>query len=241
MLKQGSCIQSVRRWRHLSCLPLPHQRVSLQKRDRRQQSATAASLDIIGTTAHDKVCKSNCNTANCIQWWETTFNNTDSNNLTPWTNLVLLFMLLTATTSNVAPERQLMDYLQRINSLEFDPCDLLITLVWTQNPLLQPLFAKKFCTLATSAPVERVFSHSGFIMRPHRAKMNDGLLKTLVMLKCNLVWLSLFKNKTTEVLRHLRYRHIHIIHIFIIIECILCILSFTYCVYNCICLCCHLA
>jgi len=96
-------------------------------------------------------------------------------------------MLLTATTSDVTPERQLADYLQRINSPEFDPCDLPMALVWTQNPLLRPLLAKTFCTPATSAPVERVFSHSGFIMRPHRAKMNDGLLETLVMLKCNLV------------------------------------------------------
>jgi hAT family C-terminal dimerisation region len=50
---------------------------------------------------------------------------------------------------------------------------------------LHPLFQRVFCTPASSAPVERIFSQSGIIMRPHRAKMNDALLETLVFLKCN--------------------------------------------------------
>lgn len=50
---------------------------------------------------------------------------------------------------------------------------------------LHPLFQRVFCTPASSAPVERIFSQSGIIMRPHRAKMSDALLETLVFLKCN--------------------------------------------------------
>ena len=50
---------------------------------------------------------------------------------------------------------------------------------------LVPLFSRVLCTPATSAPVERVFSHSGLIVRPHRARMSDELLETLVFLKCN--------------------------------------------------------
>jgi len=42
-----------------------------------------------------------------------------------------------------------------------------------------------FCTPATSAPVERIFSQSGQLMRPHRARMSDSLLETLAYLKCN--------------------------------------------------------
>ncbi|KAF1392190.1 hypothetical protein PFLUV_G00049990 [Perca fluviatilis] len=38
---------------------------------------------------------------------------------------------------------------------------------------------------ATSAPVERVFSHGGLIMRPHRARLSAKTLSHLVFLKCN--------------------------------------------------------
>jgi len=94
-------------------------------------------------------------------------------------------MMFAAPASDVTPERQLADYLQRINSPEFDPSDLPMTAVWQQYPLLRPLLSKTFCTPATSAPVERVFSHSGLIVRPHRAKLSDPLLEILVFLKCN--------------------------------------------------------
>jgi len=50
---------------------------------------------------------------------------------------------------------------------------------------LQPVIEKLFCITATSAPVERVFSHGGLFMRPHRAKMSDSLLSSLVYIKCN--------------------------------------------------------
>ena len=40
-----------------------------------------------------------------------------------------------------------------------------------QFTVLHSLFEKIFCAPATSAPVERVFSHSGLFMRPHRARM----------------------------------------------------------------------
>ena len=47
-------------------------------------------------------------------------------------------------------------------------------------------FAKK-CLInpASSAPVERVFSHGGVLMRPHRAKMTDSTLSMLLFMKCN--------------------------------------------------------
>jgi len=37
---------------------------------------------------------------------------------------------------------------------------------------------------ASSAPVEQVFSQSGLIMKPNRARMSDNLLEELVFLKC---------------------------------------------------------
>ena len=38
---------------------------------------------------------------------------------------------------------------------------------------------------ASSAPVERVFSQGGLIMKPHRARMSDQMLSNLIFLKCN--------------------------------------------------------
>jgi len=79
----------------------------------------------------------------------------------------------------------MVDYMQRINSPEFNPAELLMTAVWQQYPLLRSLLSKTFCTPASSSPVKLIFSQSGLILRPHRAKMNDTLLETLVILKCN--------------------------------------------------------
>ena len=58
-----------------------------------------------------------------------------------------------------------------------------------QNPAfkdLHALFEKVFCSPATLAPVERVFSTSGLFMWPHRACMGNKLLSELVMIKANL-------------------------------------------------------
>jgi len=51
--------------------------------------------------------------------------------------------------------------------------------------LLHPLLEKVFATPATSAPVERIFNHSGLLMPPNRARMGDRLLSQLVYLRCN--------------------------------------------------------
>lgn len=61
--------------------------------------------------------------------------------------------------------------------------------VITQNnnqfATLTKLFEYIFSTPATSAPVERVFSHGGIFMRPHRARLGDKLLSELVFCRCN--------------------------------------------------------
>ena len=50
---------------------------------------------------------------------------------------------------------------------------------------LLPLLEYTFCSPATSAPVERVFSHGGLFMRPHRARLADSTLCDLMYSKCN--------------------------------------------------------
>lgn len=48
------------------------------------------------------------------------------------------------------------------------------------------LVAKKVLAIpAASAPVERIFSRGGIIMRPHRARLGDEILSNLAFLKCN--------------------------------------------------------
>ena len=50
---------------------------------------------------------------------------------------------------------------------------------------LRHFVTSMYCVPATSAPVERIFSHGGIFMRPHRARMTDDVLCDLVFAKCN--------------------------------------------------------
>ena len=56
-------------------------------------------------------------------------------------------------------------------------------------PCLYQLGLKYLSVPATSAPIERVFSQSGFLMRPHRASLTTKNACLLSFLKCNKVLL----------------------------------------------------
>ncbi|CAL8254811.1 unnamed protein product [Boreogadus saida] len=62
-------------------------------------------------------------------------------------------------------------------------------LFWAMNkstlPSLFPVAMRVLAVPASSAPVERVFSHGGIILRPHRSQMSDTLLSKLIFCKCN--------------------------------------------------------
>jgi len=79
----------------------------------------------------------------------------------------------------------LLEYINNINDEQFDAELHPLSKLSEQYSSLNPLFATVFCIPASSAPVERVFSKSGLIMRPHRARMSDSMLETLVFLACN--------------------------------------------------------
>ncbi|RXN33331.1 zinc finger BED domain-containing DAYSLEEPER-like protein [Labeo rohita] len=64
-------------------------------------------------------------------------------------------------------------------------------LFWALNmktlPSLFRVAIRVLAVPASSAPVERVFSHGGIILHPHRAQMTDRLLANLIFCKCNAV------------------------------------------------------
>jgi hypothetical protein len=72
---------------------------------------------------------------------------------------------------------------------EFDDSNVLT--FWSANrsrfSKLFPLAMQVLSVTASSAPVERVFSHGGLIMHPHRSRLSDKMLSNLIFLKCNTI------------------------------------------------------
>ena len=57
---------------------------------------------------------------------------------------------------------------------------------WQRNQATQQtVTASNESVPASSAAVERVFSHGGIIVQPHRSRMSDKMLSHVVFLKCN--------------------------------------------------------
>jgi len=52
---------------------------------------------------------------------------------------------------------------------------------------LFPLAMQVLSVTASIAQVERVFSHGGLTMRPHRSRLSDKMLSNLIFLKCNTI------------------------------------------------------
>jgi len=93
---------------------------------------------------------------------------------------------VTASESGTALERTpgqvLTDFLEMIGVTEMTLQDVFQLDKFTS---IRPLFERILCVPASSAPVERVLSHSGLVMRPIRARMTNTLLEELVFLKYN--------------------------------------------------------
>ena len=98
---------------------------------------------------------------------------------------------------SVSVEQQLVNYLDKINQPDFDSEEITLEKLCKSDQYIAvvPLLQRLFCVPATSAPVERIFSQSGLIMRPHRARMSDSTLETLIF-KCNKNLWSLWKDQS---------------------------------------------
>lgn len=93
--------------------------------------------------------------------------------------------VITGSAKTSSPEEILVKYITAINLENFDPDQHPHLYTSEEYSAIRPLISRLFCIPATSAPVERVFSQGGIIMRPHRAKMSDDLLEMVMYLRCN--------------------------------------------------------
>ncbi|CAF2100505.1 unnamed protein product [Rotaria magnacalcarata] len=84
--------------------------------------------------------------------------------------------------SNIYIKEEISRYLNDINN---DSMVLVRTTSSNPYTTLTKLATKYLCIPATTAAVERVFSQSGFLFRPHRARMTRKTLQQLTLLKCN--------------------------------------------------------
>jgi len=95
-------------------------------------------------------------------------------------------MFQLATAIHVTPNRQLTNYLQPINLLEFDADETpLMQLINIYKDLhVCRLFDRLFHAQQLQRPCS-TFSRSGLLVSPNLARMTDSLLEMLVFLKCN--------------------------------------------------------
>ena len=101
----------------------------------------------------------------------------------------------TATYNNSMPKpkrRKLFNYDETSmddsnDSSTLDPVRTKFSYYWfhSQLNILKKLVMRLFSAQASSAPIERVFSHAGLILSARRAKMNESLLRELVFLRVN--------------------------------------------------------
>jgi hypothetical protein len=96
-----------------------------------------------------------------------------------------LFLFKGAASTNTDSESELQSYLdeptldEKSNPLHY----------WKANEAKYPKLAKQaqryLAIPASSAPVERMFSVGGKILRPERARMSDRVFECAMFLKCN--------------------------------------------------------
>lgn len=88
-------------------------------------------------------------------------------------------------TDRDTTRRQLVRYFEEVQDLPGEVCALQFWKeVSKKLPTLYKLAYRVLSVPASSAPVERIFSRGGIIMRPHRARLSSDMLSMLMFLKC---------------------------------------------------------
>jgi len=93
-----------------------------------------------------------------------------------------------AAANRVNPGSALMQINKYLDMPDDVPDDNCISFWHTHRLTLPKLMhpaARALSVPASSSPIERVFSHGGIILKPHRARMSDTMLSKLIFLKCN--------------------------------------------------------
>ncbi len=94
-----------------------------------------------------------------------------------------------ADNTALTAKNQFAKYLEEVDG--YDPTEGRCNVFhfWADNkkkfPHLSNLAIRVLSIPASSAPIERVFSRGGIIMRPHRARLGAETLSKLIFLKCN--------------------------------------------------------
>lgn len=86
---------------------------------------------------------------------------------------------------NVSVRAELMCYIQTSSNEEAVDCLEFWKVHNKDFPRLKQVAMRMLAVPASSAPVERVFSHGGLIMCPHRSRLGEKTLSSLIFLKCN--------------------------------------------------------
>jgi len=93
--------------------------------------------------------------------------------------------------SDIATDVSVVELLARYLRAMDGDCDSEPVDFWVRNNAtydkLIPAVRRTFAIPASSAPVERVISNGGIVLRPNKARMSDKLLSELVFLKCHCV------------------------------------------------------
>jgi len=122
---------------------------------------------------------------------QTNADDSTSNNSPPPTKLPRLVARYKAHKSqrNLTVDASISDQISKYFSDIQDPCSDTALVFWSKNkdryPQLHVLAVKLLSVPASSAPVERIFSRGGLILRPHRARLGSKMVSSLIFLKSN--------------------------------------------------------
>ena len=102
----------------------------------------------------------------------------------------LLSVLRKPTSAGTSHRKKAKSARAEVEEYLADEASLAVCDYWQEHlnsyPKLTRLATRVLCVVASSSPVERVFSVGGNTMRPRRSRMKASTLERLIFLKCNM-------------------------------------------------------